>query len=70
MVIGSCILKIKEKFKEIYQKSHIGIIICNKLGKILYANKAAFKILKISKLEDITDNNIFDSSYSRKERKY
>ena len=56
-------MKIVEKFKEIYQKSHIGIIICNKLGKILYANKSALIILNISKLEDIIDNNIFYSSY-------
>jgi PAS domain S-box-containing protein len=49
-------LKIEEKFREIYQESTIGIIICDKMGKILYLNKSALKILQISKLEDITDN--------------
>ena len=52
----SFILKIEEKFREIYQESTIGIIICDKMGKILYLNKSALKILQISKLEDITDN--------------
>ena len=49
-------MKIEEKFREIYQESSIGIIICDKMGKILYLNKSALKILQISKLEDITDN--------------
>ncbi|MGB7969822.1 MAG: PAS domain-containing protein [Methanobacterium sp.] len=52
-------MKIEEKFREIYQKSPIGIIICNKTGNIIYANPSALKIIQISKLEDITNNNIF-----------
>ncbi len=52
-------MKIEEKFKRIYQKSPIGIIICDKMGKIIYANQSALKIVQISKLEDIPNNNIF-----------
>jgi PAS domain S-box-containing protein len=52
-------LKLEEKFRETYQKSPIGIIICNNIGKILYVNQSALKILEISKLEDILNNNIF-----------
>lgn len=52
-------MKIEEKFKHIYQKSPIGIIICNKIGKIIYVNQSALKIVRISKLEDIPNNNIF-----------
>jgi PAS domain S-box-containing protein len=52
-------LKLEEKFRETYQKSPIGIIICNNIGKIVYVNQSALKILSISKLEDIKNNNIF-----------
>ena len=52
-------MKLEEKFGETYQNSPIGIIICNNMGKILYVNQSALKILRISKLENITSNNIF-----------
>ncbi len=54
-------MKLEEKFRGIYQQSFIGIIICNKMGKILYLNQSALKILQISKLEDIPNHNIFVS---------
>ena len=59
-------MKIEEKFREIYQESPIGIIICDKMGKILYINQSALKILQISKLEDITDNIFISSDIAAK----
>jgi PAS domain S-box-containing protein len=53
-------LKIKDRFKEIYDESPIGIIICDEKGKVLDANNSASKIMCISKLEDIIHSNIFD----------
>ena len=52
-------MKIEEKYNHIYQKSPIGIIICDNIGKIVYANHSALKIVQLSKLEDFPDNNIF-----------
>ena len=53
-------MKIEEKYRELYQESTIGIIICDNMGKILYLNQSAIKILQISKLDNIA-NNIFIS---------
>ncbi len=52
-------MELEEKFKETYQKSPIGVVICNNIGEILYVNQSTLKILRISKLEDLPHNNIF-----------
>ena len=62
-------MKNKDKFKEIFDKSPIGILFYDKEGKFIDANESALKIARISKLEDILDSNIFDNPYltSKKE---
>ena len=56
-------MKTKDKFKEIYNESSTGIIICDENGKLINANHSALKIARISNIEDIFDENIFDQPY-------
>jgi PAS domain S-box-containing protein len=53
-------LKNKEIFKEIFDKSTIGILIYNKKGKLVDANASALEIFGISRLKDILGSEIFD----------
>ena len=48
-------------FKDIFHKSSLGILVCNKEGKVTDVNDEALKITKISKLEDILGMNIFEN---------
>jgi PAS domain S-box-containing protein len=52
---------LNDKFKEIFDKSPIGILVYDKEGKIININQSALKIAGIPKLEDISDSNIFDN---------
>lgn len=56
-------MKTRDKFKEIYNESSTGIIICDENGKFINANHSALKIARISNIEDIFDDNIFDQPY-------
>ena len=53
-------LKNKDIFKEIFDKSTIGILIYDKKGKLVDANVSALKNLGISRLKDILGSDIFD----------
>ncbi|MGF7117176.1 PAS domain S-box protein [Methanobacterium oryzae] len=50
------------KYKEIFNKSPIGIIFHDKEGNIIDANKSALEILGVPKLEYILGHNMFDYS--------
>ncbi len=54
-------LKNIDKFKEIFDKSPIGIIFYDNEGKLVDANNSALNIWGISKLEDIIGSYIFDN---------
>ncbi len=54
-------MKNKDKFKEIFDKSPIGILIYDDNGKLVDANQSALEISGISKLEDILGINLFDN---------
>ena len=54
-------LEVKDKFREIFDKSPVGIIIYDKKGKLIDINQSARKIGMSCKLGDILDKNIFDN---------
>ncbi|MGZ7136124.1 MAG: PAS domain S-box protein, partial [Methanobacterium sp.] len=51
------------KFREIYEKSPIGILFYDKDGTLTDANQSALKIAAISQLEDVKGTNLFDNPY-------
>jgi len=53
-------LNSNKMFKDIFQKSSIGLIICNKEGIIIAINNQALKIFKIKKSDYILGISIFD----------
>jgi chemotaxis family two-component system sensor kinase Cph1 len=52
---------INTNFDEIFYKSPIGILLYDKKGRLTNANDSALKILRIPKLEDIIETNLFDN---------
>ena len=46
-------------YKDIFDKSPIGILFYNKKGELVDANKSALEIAGINKLEEILGINIF-----------
>ena len=61
-------LKNKEIFKEIFDKSTIGILIYDKKGKLVDANASALEIFGISRLKDILGSEIFDDQNIKSNR--
>lgn len=55
-------------FKEIFEKSPIGILFYDLNGKLVDANASALKIVGNSKLDDIIDTNIFHNIYLEQNR--
>ena len=53
----------EDKFREIYEKSPIGIIFHDKEGIAVNANDSALKIMAISELDDILGINLFDNPF-------
>ncbi len=51
----------ENQFREIFEKSPIGIIFHDKKGNVIKINESAAKIMGISKFEDITNINLFDN---------
>jgi PAS domain S-box-containing protein len=51
------------EFKEIFYQSPIGIILHDKKGIAINANKSALEIMGIAKLEDILEVNLFDNPF-------
>ena len=54
-------MKNKDRFKEIFDKSPIGILIYDDNGKLVDANQSALEIAGIYKLENILGINLFDN---------
>ncbi len=54
-------MKNKDRFKDIFNKSPIGILFYDQEGKLVDANQSSLKIAGISKLEDILGSNLFDN---------
>ncbi len=54
-------LKNMDKFKEIFDKSPIGIIFYDTEGNLVDANSSALNVCGINKLEDIMGSNIYDN---------
>ncbi|WP_414469214.1 PAS domain S-box protein [Methanobacterium sp. ACI-7] len=52
-----------DKFKEIFDKSPIGILFYDKNGKLTNANESALEIAGILQLEDVKGTNLFDNPY-------
>ena len=55
-------------FKEIFEKSPIGILFYDLNGKLVDANASALKIIGKSKLDDILGTNIFHNIYLEQNR--
>ena len=55
-------MKQNDKFREIFEKSPIGILFFDKLGKLTDINKSALEIAGVSKLEDVKKINLFDNA--------
>lgn len=51
----------KDIFKEIFDKSPIGILFYDKKGKLTDTNMSAQKITGVQKLEDIVGSDIFNN---------
>jgi PAS domain S-box-containing protein len=63
-------LKSNDRFKDIFDRSPIGILFYDKDGKIEDANQSALEIIGVRKLEDILGVNLFDNlSVSTKKEK-
>ena len=54
-------MKNKDLFKDIFNKSPVGILFYDKKGKLMHFNQSALKIMGISKSEDILKINLFDN---------
>jgi PAS domain S-box-containing protein len=50
-------------FREIFDKSPIGILFYDKNGKVTDANPSALKIAAVAQLEAIKETNLFDNPY-------
>lgn len=62
-------LEQSEQFREIFEKSPIGILFYDKKGILIDSNQSALEIARISQFSDIEGTNLFDNPYieSRKE---
>jgi len=56
-------LEQSDKFKEIFEKSPIGILFYNREGKLIDANKSALEMAGIPQFEDVKGTNLFDNPY-------
>ena len=54
-------MELKDRFREIFDKSPIGILIYDKKGNLIDINQSAQTIGLNYKLEDSLDKNIFDN---------
>ncbi|MGZ7136427.1 MAG: PAS domain S-box protein, partial [Methanobacterium sp.] len=51
------------QFREIFEKSPIGIIFYNRNGIVVNANNSALKMLGFPQLDDVRGHNLFDNTY-------
>jgi len=55
-------MKQNDKFREIFEKSPVGILFFDNGGKLTDINKSALEIAGVSKLEDVKKINLFDNA--------
>ena len=67
---GQILEQSNDKFRQIFEKSPIGILFYDSEGKLTDANQSALQIAAVSHLEDIKGTNLFDNYYieSHKEK--
>ncbi|MGZ7044099.1 MAG: PAS domain S-box protein [Methanobacterium sp.] len=51
------------QFREIFEKSPIGILFYDKNGITVNANNSALKMLGFPRLDDVLGHNLFDNHY-------
>lgn len=56
-------LEQSEQFKEIFEKSPIGILFYDKKGILIDSNQSALEIARVSQFSDIEGTNLFDNPY-------
>lgn len=60
---GQILEQSNDKFREIFEKSPIGILFYDAEGKLTDANQSALQIAAVSHLQDIKGTNLFDNYY-------